>query len=427
MPRQNTKKILLTALVLAVILLIVGIAVWFFFFRNTKSVEQKTFFDFLPFGLSGEGTEGEFSGSTNGKTRAGNGDDSGETSALPILRQISNVPTAGAMATSTRIFRNGTSTAITVRYLERATGHVYDTRVDTMEKKRVTNTTIPRVYEALFNKNGTFAILRYLDDDEKTIETFIGKIPESDAGREGTLTGEFLPRDTKDVSVSPTKDEIYYLTENKEGSDGFVASLKNPAQRTRVFSFPFTEWISQWPAVGTITLTSKASYAAAGYAYSLSLDGKTEVEKLIGGFSGLTTLVNNDFSRAIFSSASQNRITLHFVNPKTHASIPTVFGTLPEKCVWGKDGISLYCGIPGSLPRAAYPDEWYQGVVSFTDSIWKIDTDTWASFDLLEPGDLGSNFDIIKPFLSPDERYLFFTNKKDMTLWVFDLHLAFAD
>ena len=77
----------------------------------------------------------------------------------------------------------------------------------------------------------------------------------------------------------------------------------------------------------------------------------------------------------------------------------------------------IYCGVPNLIPHLDYPDEWYQGIVSFNDSIWKVNISTGEISLLLEE----TNTDIIKPFLSPNEDYFIFINKKDNTLWSFKL------
>jgi len=106
-------------------------------------------------------------------------------------------------------------------------------------------------------------------------------------------------------------------------------------------------------------------------------------------------------------------------------SIRAPITTLPEKCVWGNDNITVYCGVPSDFGQGAYPDIWYQGVVSFSDVIWMLNTETNAVELLATPIELANTeMDIIKPFLSENENYLFFTNKKDMSLWVFDLQPA---
>ena len=80
-----------------------------------------------------------------------------------------------------------------------------------MEETRVTNTTIPKIYEAIWGNNENSLLLRYLRDDGETIETFTSKVIEGADGKEGSLLGTFLPSDIKSVAVSPKKDKIFYL------------------------------------------------------------------------------------------------------------------------------------------------------------------------------------------------------------------------
>jgi hypothetical protein len=93
--------------------------------------------------------------------------------------QISDVPVAGATALTTQ-----TDAIPVVRYMERATGHIYD--VNPKHKEGAChNMTILRIHEALFSKNGDFVVARYLDEDDKTIETFVGKVPAKRPGEDG--------------------------------------------------------------------------------------------------------------------------------------------------------------------------------------------------------------------------------------------------
>ena len=78
--------------------------------------------------------------------------------------------------------------------------------------------------------------------------------------------------------------------------------------------------------------------------------------------------------------------------------------------------------MPRSVDNGEYPDSWYQGVVSFNDKIWKVDINTNSSeliFDFQTES--GKDFDVIEPFLSDDDEYLFFINKKDLSFWSLSL------
>jgi hypothetical protein len=96
--------------------------------------------------------------------------------------------------------------------------------------------------------------------------------------------------------------------------------------------------------------------------------------------------------------------------------------TLPEKCVWKKDNIYIYCAIPSVFPSGEYPDSWYQGISSFNDNIWMVDATTGKSTSVFVPGSLTIKLlDMTNLTLSPAEDFLFFINKRDSSLWAFDL------
>ena len=92
--------------------------------------------------------------------------------------------------------------------------------------------------------------------------------------------------------------------------------------------------------------------------------------------------------------------------------------------MWGSASDVLYCAVPTNLTAGQYPDTWYQGEVSFTDQIWKIDLKTGATTMLVDPVTIrgGEEIDGIKLSLSPDGKYLLFVNKKDSFLWKLDLN-----
>jgi len=115
---------------------------------------------------------------------------------------------------------------------------------------------------------------------------------------------------------------------------------------------------------------------------------------------------------------------LYLFNIKKGESKLLPFETLPEKCVWSNTNIKvIYCAVPKAFPIGeTYPDSWYQGLVSFTDSIWMINTDTMAAsliFDIEKES--GEQMDVIDVQLDKKDNYLFFTNKTDLTFWSLSL------
>jgi hypothetical protein len=93
---------------------------------------------------------------------------------------------------------------------------------------------------------------------------------------------------------------------------------------------------------------------------------------------------------------------------------------LPEKCVWNKTGTAFYCAIPEFMSGSPYPDIWYQGVASFNDRFVKGDPFSGALTYFVDSS-TNTPVDATNLSLDTTEKNLFFTNKKDSTLWALSL------
>ncbi len=315
-------------------------------------------------------------------------------------------------------------TVVAIRYIDSESGTVHQIMLDTNEDRRVTETRIPKIHEAFFASGGTRALLRYIKEDTQSIETFAGTVPAVSASGDSTLEmkGSFLPENIMALVVSPDGTKIFYLTVVGNNVTGTIASPTGEG-KTQPFVSAFTEWNPQWVTSRIVALTTKPSANVPGYAYTFDIQTK-ELSKVLGGIQGLTTLWSPDGKKVLYSktAAGGNNFVLSLYDTTTKKSTDLGINTLPEKCVWAGDAITLYCAIPESRPRGAYPDIWYQGAISFADSIWKLNTQTSLYKTLSEPGeDVGADIDGVNLFLDGAERNLFLTNKKDGTLWLVDL------
>jgi hypothetical protein len=304
-----------------------------------------------------------------------------------------------------------------LRYVDRVTGNIYETFADKIEERKFSTTIIPKIYEAFFGNKGESVVMRYLNGDNKTIETFTSNLPREYLGADtniGEIKGIFLTKDIKDVSLSPDTTNIFYLFNTGNNMVGSTFNLLS-GSKTQVFVSPFTEWLPSWPNTKTITLTTKPAFGIPGYMYALDLSTKS-LNRVFGNINGLTTLTAPSGKLVLYSN---DNLSLSIYHTDTKVSDLLAVKTLPEKCVWGKNNDFIYCAVPQSAGVSRYPDAWYQGEVSFSDQLWKIDVKTGNATILVDPITVsgGEEIDGIKLELSPDENYLFFVNKKDSYLW----------
>ena len=345
------------------------------------------------------------------------------------VKIVSERPVAGAVFEERQEFQSKNK-KLYAKYMERESGHVFLLADNANLPQKISNTTVTRVYQSFFNNTGTDILIRRLDENNNVqnisavIETK-AKATSTDVFTEdmiGKLNQSLLSANIKEVVVSPDKDKIFYLTEVGGDFIGTVEDFgkqKSPSIKRQVFGSPLGEWQIEWPANNTMFFNTKPSINVPGFLFSQSLN-KNSFTKILGGVNGLASKVSPGLKKFVYSESVSDGVQTYIYDliKKERALLP--LKTLPEKCVWG--GIEkevLYCAVPKELPKGDYPDSWYQGLVSFDDELWMVDTKTGSSLLLADKSALGRNegIDAIDLSLSPSEEYLLLTNKKDSSLW----------
>ena len=363
-----------------------------------------------------------------GNPISGERDTSTEQALEPLFKQLANIQIAGA----TSVSHDGRTY---VRYIARENGYIYDVDVKTAATTQLTNTTIPRIYEAYFANNGNTVIARYLKRDEiarkDTIKTYIANLvlPTSqDAGTLGSLAGSEpqLPDNISALSVSPNGQRLFYLLSVSDGVSGTIVNTQTRIA-TEVFRNTFSEWLPQLLDNGNVILTSKPSADIAGYAYLYDANKKT-LTRIVREKNGMTTLATPMGTKVLYSENLFGNTTLGVYDKKGFVqdegliihNTSLQLATLPEKCAWSGNHIRIYCGAFASTPHAHIPDDWYQGTLSFSDTFWTINTNLANLVLLADPEkekDAEKKFDVTYPFVDPSEDHFFFVDKNDSTLW----------
>lgn len=394
-----------------IIAIALGIAYYFFFMKDAGGGEPVTP-PTLPVGPGGELPiipPGQVVTPPPGGTNA----------VVPRLRQITTEPVGGA-----GIFdiTNADKTKSTlIRYLQRADGNIFETKTDTLAVNRISNKTIPKIYEAIWSGNGDTFITRQLKDDNETIESFAAKLSSATGSTEMDLGGVYLPQKISDLAVSPDKSKMFYLYPSGNGVGGILAGADG-SKKTLIFESPLSEWLVFFADNKTVVLTTKPSVGAKGFAYFLNTNG-SELRKIVGDIVGLTVLVSPDKKLVLYSESSIGSFRTKISNLATGNAGDFGLQTLPEKCVWSRNEPTIvFCAAPKTLPAGNYPDSWYQGQVAFSDDIWKINTATGETSRLISPETFANQtIDVINPLLNESESFLLFVNKIDLTPWVLDV------
>lgn len=408
-----------------IITLIAGVGAYFYF-TSKPAATLPTSTTFPSEGAPSTG----FPTGTGGETGEGEQFTPGESAALPRLYELHKTPVAGVGFAETGKSPNLT---ISARYIERGLGHIFETPLATFVESRIVNETRPQIMEAIWGNGGKSVVVRFLDEKEggaiiKTSVLNLGAIGTSFARSTSTVSDfikteeVFLPDYIPFMATAEDGvDKLFYLENGVGVSRGSVATFKGSGV-SPIFTSAFTEWLPQFPSQQLVTLTTKPSASVPGHLFFI--DPKTKsATKILGGINGLTTLTSHNGKFVLFAETKNAVPELSFYDTAKKTTRALLLQTLPEKCVWSfKKPTLAYCAVPQTLPSATYPDQWYQGSVTFSDSLWEIDTTTFNTRKIMIPSSFNApQLDMTNPTLSSDDKYLMFINKISGTPWVYDI------
>ena len=230
------------------------------------------------------------------------------------------------------------------------------------------------------------------------------------------LNSTFLQKDISRGAVSPDGAQIFLFVPADGGVMGMIGT-SNGSGLKKVFESAASEWSAQWVNKDIIALTTLASREADGYLYFLN-PSTGAMKKILGPIRGLTTLVSPDGKTVFYSTSTDRGFATKTYATDTGSTQNIDLATIPSKCTW-QDTSTLFCGVPKTLPTGQYPDNWYQGTVSFNDVLWAINVSQNTTRLIVSPD---QTFDMVHLGVSPDGNYIYFINKTDETLWSYRLN-----
>ncbi|MFA6502845.1 MAG: hypothetical protein WCT45_01135 [Candidatus Paceibacterota bacterium] len=398
----------LTLAAIALVVLGLLVAAYFYFFTGTATVTvAPEAGGTLP--LAGQQTGG--AGTTQTETPAGT------VTSVPVvvssrLVQISAGPVAlGAAVVDAKAKDASTTPETSINFIERVSGNVFTYLVRAKTLTRVNNKTIPGIQSASWLPNGSLAFVRYLSGNNfSTINTY--------ALAATSTNGFFLSQNLAGIDVSATG-----ILTTTSGVNGSVISLvrTDGTRPTTVFTTPLASLRASFAGKNQYLAFTKPSASLSGDAFLV--DGAGHFSRISGPHNGLVALASPSGKLLLVSYVAGGAMHLELVETTTGNVVPLPIATIADKCVWAADDSNIYCGVPVTVdPSSAYPDDWYQGVVHFSDRIWKIHVvgryaQLVLDFSQADKGDL----DAESLAVNPAQTVLVFTNKNDGSLWSFSL------
>lgn len=406
----NLKLILNYILAAVIVIIIGGLVGWYFFLYVPQTKEEVID---MARGLTGPSNP--FAGGSTQKnisTILGGTEDTSTDTSSPLW-QIDNTPVAGM-----GFVKQSTTTAL--YYIQRANGYVFSADPLQRSTSRLTDTLIPKVYEAFITSDG--AVIERSLDEAGNITTFMATIVASSTASttstQRSLSGTYITKGIQSLSLSPTTRSVFYLVPNDSGGiDGIVAGWGGSKPK-KIFDSNITHWTPMWLADDRLIITQNAADDLAGYSYSVANNGAMTV--LVGNVPGLTLLPHPSSKTIIYGSSSRG--TLSLFSQGAASTTPTTLNlqTVADKCVWlpGKVLIA-YCAVPTTPPSKPFLNAWYRGEIHTSDTWWKVDVQNGVALEIYSPKRSDNvDLDVERPVIDPSGTYITFINASDKSLWM---------
>jgi hypothetical protein len=398
----------------SIIIVIIGLAIgayFFFFAKNSAGVPGGN-----PFANTSD------TGTVSNPSTVGVGTPikAGEEIAPHLIKITSNPVAGGTIGFAVGGLTSSTTASTTVvespdteiRYIDRASGNIYQFLLHARTLTRLSNRTLPGIQEASWADDGSVAYVRFLSqsqDGTESVETYA--LP--GGGGEG---GTFFEQNLDQATVFATS-SVFSLLSGTNGSIGSISRTDGSASRI-VFSSLIGSLVVH-PTRSMYLATNRASYGLDGYGFLINPQTGA-FTRILGSLRGLSVLPSPSGKLALYSYVDQGALHLSVINTETREATALPLATLTEKCAWASDNLAVYCGIPRTV-TGRLPDDWYQGVTSFSDRIWRIDLLTRTATLVIDPKEAGDvSLDVANPSIDPATDAFVFRNKFDSSLWAYD-------
>jgi hypothetical protein len=415
------------------VLLLGGLAGWYYYLH---SQEQTTAANTAASGLGGA------TPSFNGTTGSTQADQAIATQSFGT----GAVTSSGSSGTSTQELWEADKAAVAgmgfvttqtdehLYYVERANGYVFSAHPSSASTERLTDTLMPKIYQALFAGDGS--VIERSIDQGGNVTTFLGTISTSTAiassssnvsraiAQEASVTpaalvGSYLAPDIQEIAMDPLTRELFYLVVDPKGGIDGITQLWDGTKKSHVFTSIVGSWRPMIGNDGVLSLLESPADGMPGYAYKVSTSGV--LTPLVRNVPGLTVLSKASSALLLYGSSSGVSLSLFASATGTPRLLP--LATVADKCVWlpGSSEIA-YCAVPTALAPANFLDAWYKGSAHTSDDWWAIDLSLGTAKRIYSPSADNVSLDVEDPTIDASGNYIAFINATDQSLWV--LHVA---
>ncbi|MEK7560932.1 MAG: hypothetical protein AAB539_03195 [Patescibacteria group bacterium] len=389
--KKSNKKILIVS---AVLLLLVGAAVYLLFFAPSGGLQdavKKVVGDVLDFAIRDQGPTGEVATTTRPKPGPPL-----PPAGIQRLIQLTDFPVLGPAFNRDQL---------RIRYYKKDGGDLYESDFIGTIQEKISNITIVGLAEVIPHRDTERAALLYLDKD--TLKGFL---------HSATSAIEALPDNIRSFSWSPDGGRFVRVMRGPNGADVVIAN-GDGSNAQKIYSSPIPDITAEWIASDTLSLATPPSLFAQGFLFTLTRSTGA-LKRIMGPEFGLMHIWRNDGARLITTNTPSNKnprpvLTLRGADGALLKTLPIT--TLPSKCAWSKTNTYLFCAVPRRPLTGFWPDNYLRGEINTEDNLLAYNLETDRYIIMLSD----HAFDMTDLVVTDDDRFLFFIDRRDGTLWSF--------
>lgn len=297
-----------------------------------------------------------------------------------------------------------------VKYYSAINGRVFESNFDGSSQTCLFSDILPDLLKVLWSPNKDKVIAIF--DNQGLTKKYLYDYQ--------TQKSTLLNQKIRHLAWSPTQNKIAYQYYDSQTEDNNI-SIANAdgSQWENVLITRMKNLIVEWPSSDQISIRTKPSGLAQSILYTIDLENGN-LQKILSETYGLTLLWSSFGDKFLFSETDNQgkNLKLKVIDLAKQTIGELDFVTLPEKCVWSQDNRTLFCALPKTVSKqAVLPDDYYKGLVSFSDEFWRINLDTQEKIQIYLSVTEKTSYDVQQLLLSPSEDYLLFINKKDGLLY----------
>lgn len=292
-----------------------------------------------------------------------------------------------------------------VRYVEKGTGHVYAIDLRTGTETQLSRTTVPNTDRAIISPEGTNIVFISTADSFYSIGTVLNQTIE--------LYPINLPSGIDNITFK-TENQLLYSYSSQTHTIGHTLTLLD-GKITTVFTLPFADANLLWgPAYNNrVYAYPKISRYLEGALYEVDTD---TLSPLTNRHKGFSAFMNQEW--VLSSSVRDERFVSTSLSLETGEEVTQAIAVIPEKCTFGtKNSYILWCAAPIETPGPGYQENWYRGVGTNKDLLWKIDIETTRTEVVSPLEDMDENPIDVAQISITNNGALVMINRTDSTLW----------